>query len=260
MPDICALMRAATDGVTTGPDLAAVAVRARELQRQQQLWRASLVAAVALLIVPAVTGSWPAGRDALQPVPPAVTGIDGSPRPEPSPGVGVLRQPALGAPVSGPAVVGAAAAAQPVASRRPRATPAAVPGPRGAAQPATETETETGQHPTAPRPAGSYPEAPSCSIASTAMAPASSRSCQFTATGAGGYRLTFSSTILPSGTHLALVEVHREGRTTRYDAWEQACLNDVVRPGDLVTITVRQDERGHTDFEVGAGSTWGCRR
>jgi len=251
VPDISELMHAATGESATRPDLVAVTARARVLRRQQQVGRASVAAAVALLVIPAVSNSWRGGSDALEQLPPATPNVDATSTPGPTPAAVRSEGPSI------PLAVGAAVSPDPVPSRRTGATPAAV----VTAQPDLRAEPGRVQS-TAPPPTGTYAPGSSCSVSTTAMAPGTSQSCRFTATAVGGWRLSFSSTILPSRTELGLIEVYRNGRATRYDAWDpdEKCLDDAVQPGDLVTVTVKQDDQGHTDFELGAGSTWTCRR
>lgn len=57
----------------------------------------------------------------------------------------------------------------------------------------------------------------------------------------------------------ALVTVVHDGTTTQYDGnGSPTCGYDIIEPGDLVTVTVKQTDVGSFDFTLGAGADYHC--
>jgi hypothetical protein len=202
-------------------------------------------AAVVILAVPVLL-NLPERQDALQQLPAteptstatasASAGPTGVPTPSPSPG-------ADGSPVpAGPD--GEAPTVEPLAE------PAAPPASAASGRPSTA--------------AAGYPPADSCHVSTrTLLTAKESASCQFSAIAAGGWRLVNDAQAGYSAPEDAIVEVRRNGVVHRYVAGaaynKTTCRNDVIQPGDLVTVTVRQASRGYQSYDLGAGRGYDCR-
>jgi hypothetical protein len=92
------------------------------------------------------------------------------------------------------------------------------------------------------------------------LAPGESRSCRFTATADGGWRIKNNLTTGTIEQDQAEVLVERDGKTSRYLGGmnEEGCAGDVIEPGDIVTVTVRQTTLGYRDFDLAAGEGYDC--
>ena len=113
-----------------------------------------------------------------------------------------------------------------------------------------------------PRP----PQAESCTVTTEDVEPGESTTCSFTATAAGGFWV--------GGRGLAQsypkwwVEIVRDGQVRRYSqreggtefSTEASCADDVIAPGDIVTLTVRRPPptEGVMHHTLRAGRGYGC--
>lgn len=249
MPDIDELLRIAAREPSRGPDLPRVATRARTLRRRGHVARGTVLVLAALIAVPLLrTEGRDDSPDLLEQLPTA----SATPAPVPSlaPSRGTDGSPLAVAPASraGSPSLSPAAPAQP---SRATATPKPEPEPTNAATAAPEPKETL-------RPG--YPPADSCNVSTTDLTAGESRSCRFTATAEGGWRVKNIVTAGNLHEDAAEVLVERDGRTYRYLGGRSptACGNDVIEPGDIVTVTVRQTDRGYRDFDLAAGAPYDC--
>lgn len=253
MPDVTELLAAAARMPTGEPDLVRVERRAAALRRRQQAARggAVLAAGLATVLVAQVGRS---GSDALEQVPAERPTVTASVRPEPSAassaGVVVPDPPTRVAEVPTAVEADADPGTTPAPAPRPSSDLAAPNAAPNAAPTAASTAASPG-----------YPSAASCRVDTVGLLANEERSCRFTATASGGWRVTHRYGAGNVGNPKAYVDVTRSGRTTRYGgrATDSAgCGDDVVQPGDLVTVTVTQTDAGYVEMEAAAGAGHGC--
>ena len=102
------------------------------------------------------------------------------------------------------------------------------------------------------------PPARSCHVSTAGLAEGESRSCAFTATVEGGWRNDPPEAGVFRG-EVGEVLVRRNGKTTRYVAFGYAdCADDIIEPGDVVTVTLRQTSPLGQVHDLGAGDEYGC--
>jgi hypothetical protein len=242
VPDIVDLLQTTARPGTSELDLAWLERRARRLRGQQRA-RRTLAAIAVLAAVPLVL-SLPGHQDALEQLPATEpsTATEPTPRTAPSPGVSTT--------AGGPRPT---AAPSDAASAQPPGAPSVEPPPRASDQASSP-----------PSPAGTtYPPGDSCHVGTATLLPDQTDSCQFTAQRAGGWLLVRDSGAGVIQPEDAVVEVRRAGVVTRYLTGDnlqsgKGCRSDVVRPGDLVKVTVHQTSRGYQRFDLGAGAGYGC--
>lgn len=247
MPDVTELLTLAGRDGGGDLDLAAVQARATTLHRREQALRVAAVAAAVAVVVPLLQVR--GGTDALEQQPAGPT------RPIPS---GAATPPVPTASPEGRAAAAPAPSrAAPSLQVGHRSTPSAVPA-TAAVRPSTVAVAPTG----APAPVGGFPARQSCQVSATALGPGQESTCRFTATDRGGWYFENglgTSTDYEDFEAAAEVLVQRADRVTRFDAMYGTCMDDVVLPGDRVTVTVRQAASGgYVDFDVGAGKGFDC--
>lgn len=231
-------------------DLDAVQSRATTLQRRERALRVAAIAAAVAVVVPLT--QLRGGNDALEQQPAGPT------RPVPS----VLVTSSAPAPTAAPL---RDASPAPQQSARTSAGPESSPP---SAPTAAQASSASGSHQAVPAPtsgaapAGDFPARQSCQVSATALGPGQQSSCQFTATVRGGwYFENGMGAFVDYENHDAAAEVlvQRGGGSTRYVVEDITCMDDVVRPGDRVTVLVRQSQAGgYSDFQLGAGGGFDC--
>jgi hypothetical protein len=246
VPDISELLSTAARTTQADPDLAVLERRAGSLRRRQRAVLSSGVLSLGLLVALLVRATGGASVDGLHEVPMT----DGKSRPT-----------ASASSFNGPLPAEPSVATPPAGSRQPfpgAGSPTAGPvrsgrrspnvqGPRPAATPSAEST--------------DFPPAPSCHVSTRDLASGETKSCRFTATAPGGWRIKNGLTVGYVNRARAEVRVTRDGRTTTYGGQfsdPNACGDDVIRTGDLVTVTVQQTDVGTTDFDLAAGSGYDC--
>jgi hypothetical protein len=268
MPDVSALLHDAAGSPAADPDLGAVVARADVLRRRRAALRSTGAAGTAVALVVGLLLVLPLDRDdalVQQPAsPPPTTAPPSAPPsalPEavlPPAGQGAPRQgaagpdtaqvpadpgPGLQAPPAGPARPSAGAAA-------PAGAPGPAPSPAVAGAPAASA---------APAP----PQRASCSVTTDGAQPGDApQSCSFTATQPGGYRVQddnglFSNEAAPDAWSVVVV---RGGERTEYLPGRGFCVDDVIEPGDQVTVTLKvtRDASGVGRRKLSAGGGAGC--
>lgn len=246
MPDVSDLLRLGAGPDHPDVDVAAVAARARVLQRQRALGRSgALGAAVALLLLGGLQLSPGGGSERLRPVPLGPAGTPVVPAASAVPtAAGALAAPAPRAAAPRPAASGA----RPAREQRPQpAAPAATPVPPRPGPVVVSPSPQPGRE--------EHPRARGCTVTTEGALPGEKRSCRFTAVADGGYEAR-----LRGGAGVDLPEyevlVVRAGRSMSYT--RGTCANAVVRPGDRVTVSVTKSSRGLELFDVSAGADAGC--
>lgn len=225
------------------PDLTRIAGRSQALRRQERVRRAALVAA-ALLLVPLAYRGYGVGTEELRPAPAT------HPHPTSTSTSAPASDTNPDAPGPGSTGVGTA----PAASGRPS----------GAASPARPEIAEGTAAPTAAPGSADFPARPSCHVSTGGVPEGQTSSCRFTATAVGGWRVQSSEYTVSKG-DLGEVLVQRAGKTTRYVVPSfgnpPPCRDDVIRPGDLVTVTVNgqvDPVAFQNNQDLAAGADYGC--
>jgi len=143
------------------------------------------------------------------------------------------------------------------------------PGPRA---PGATHATPAGRTDAAPsRPETTAASGTSCSVNTDGVPPGEMRTCQFTATTAGGWWAGYAGQQpgAPVGVAFSdpssVVRVTRAGVTSSYPSGQygSGCADDIIRAGDVVEVSLRAASQspastppGH--YVVGAGSGWDC--
>lgn len=240
MPDIGALLRAGVDGVPAPPDLVRIQGRADALRRRQTTLRSSLVlGVVALVVAPLVHYS--GGRDTVEQVPSTEHSVSANPTSDPA----VPPGPAIGHPSGAAAVTSSSNTPSDAATAGVSSRPAVVEptAPRPTLPPVPSRTPEPGASPAA------YPAGTSCQVSTAGLDRGQTRSCRYEATAPGGWTVSGVFASYPGSE--SWVEVIRGGRTMR---WTDACSDDGIRVGDLVTATVRSaGQEDVTVLQVGSG-------
>lgn len=237
MPDIGDLLSTAAPEVRSEPDLGRLERGAVRLARRRQALRAVPALALVLAVSALALLRAPGAPDELQEADGRIVSS--------TPG------PAL--PTVGPGSTGAFAGANGTSVG---------PGTPGSAEPLPASSPSSARSVTQrPAPtATAYPPRPSCRVVSLGMAAGQTRSCSFTATEDGGYRVRAAH----PGNDVAgdhWVDVTRNGKTTRYgdgSALSGNCGKDVIEPGDLVTVSIFRSEGNVFEFEMAAGEGYSC--
>ena len=242
MPDIVDLLQTTARPGTSELDVAWVEKRARRLRGQQRARRALATLAV-LAAVPLVL-SLPGREEALEQLPATEPSTTAEPASTVSPSPEASTTAVGPTPTAGPSDA---------ATAQPSDTPSSEPTPRASDQDSSPP----------PPVATTYPPADSCHVSTATLLPDQTDSCQFTAQRAGGWLLVRDSGAGVIQPEDAVVEVRRAGVVTRYLTGDnlqsgKGCRSDVVRPGDLVKVTVHQTSRGYQRFDLGAGAGYGC--
>jgi hypothetical protein len=247
MPDIGDLLQAAARSARSAPDLVLIQRRARSLRRHQYALRSASVVAAMAIVVPVSLQLSGGDGDRLHQVPvsspsptPVVSNATGGPQRTADPGASTQQS-----------LPRQSAAAPPCRGCQPLPGAGQTPRPSSSAQAGTP-------RPSPSRSAPSGAAAASCHVSSSGLAPNQSRTCQFVATQYGGWRVHQSG---GAGTQQIYtnVTVTRDGQTYERPGDTGAdCANDVIRPGDLVTATVRQESMGYLVVDVGAGAGYRC--
>jgi len=242
MHDISDLLQAAARDSRTGPDLQAVAVRARYLRRRQTVLRAGSLTAVVLLAVPLIDRGHGAALQQLHQD--DVPGTVSSAHPTSTPRANRNTTTHAVRIVANPSPTPAGAQPTPGATSETRATLA----PRSPGPAATS--------------GAGYPAASSCQVTTRDVASGPSWSCSFTATKTGGWRLTRGAAVFVGYTPATLhVRVQRGQTITDYDINKEAkdCADNVIRVGDRVLVSIESRSTSHVeDLELGAGVGYGC--
>ncbi|HVE99637.1 MAG TPA: hypothetical protein VNA12_10715 [Mycobacteriales bacterium] len=238
MPDISDLLSSAAPDVRSEPDLGALERRASALRRRQHVLRAAPALALVLLFSALLLNRTPGAPDELRET------DGGTVSTAPRPGLPTV---APGMPV-GPLPGRSGAPSREVTAESAEPLPA--PTPSGA----RSVSRRTPPTPTA------YPPKRSCRVDTIGLPAGATRSCSFTATHDGGYRVVAAH----PGNDVAgdhWVDVTRNGKTTRYgneSAVESHCGSDVIEPGDLVTVGVYRTAGNVMEFEMAAGEGYYC--
>lgn len=240
MPEISDLLHEAARGPQLSLDLDRVSRRARALRRREQATVSTGAAFAALVVaVPLLLHGGGSQRDEVHLVP----------------------APTLSsAPTSTPTGVASGGrgdvSSGPGRSAQPGSTAAGTPS-----DPPASPEPEPASASTSPTAVPSqFPRAAGCEVSTTELGANERRTCRFTATEWGGWRISRAG--LGAGyvnNTEALVTVQHAGKATQYDGnGSETCGYDIIEPGDLVTVTVKQTDVGSFDFTLGAGADYHC--
>ena len=241
MPDIGDLLNTAAHDPRTPLDLATVERRAGALRRRQQALLAAPALVLVLVVSALVLTRGPGTPDELREADGGTVTAD--------PGASALTDA-----VGSPGAPGSSTTPVPDIDGRPAGDVAEV---SGEPRPATSAPRGSLTQPPVPTPT-SYPRAPSCRVSTVGMPAGQSRSCSFTATADGGYRLNAAHPgNFVAGEHR--VDVTRDGKTTTYGKdFRDSCGDSVIEPGDRVVVTVRRTSGNVTEFEMAAGEGYNC--
>ena len=243
MADIRDLLQTAARQSRSAPDLAQIQRRSQFLRRRDQATRSAAVLAVAAIVVPLALILTGGDTDRLHEVP--------ATSPTPTPSTTSSSSPST----PGPAVTvppqGAGLAAPNASIPAEPETPGLNP------QPTTSNSPRPGNPQQSPPPG--YPAAASCHVNTNNLAPGQQRSCRFRATDPGGWRYRSSGGAGAGGGPEAHVTVIRNGQTYVDPGDTGArCANGAILPGDLVEVTIRQENAGYIIADMGAGLGYAC--
>ncbi|MDX6275231.1 MAG: hypothetical protein QOJ92_2441, partial [Frankiales bacterium] len=102
-----------------------------------------------------------------------------------------------------------------------------------------------------------FARAAGCSVSTEGLAPGQSGSCGFTATGLGGWVITYDGLGAFAGDYTTdvTVTVVSAGRSYRS---HQDCSSQALREGDRVLVTIQQYDHGYSQHTVHAGRDARC--
>lgn len=280
MPELEELLHAAAPKHVGEVEVAAIIRRGNRTARTQRIAMVALPAALALAlaltvrVAPTSRVDFIAPADRLPaPTPEAVpqrrqsqllgprVAVDGDNKAGPHPPAAKDPQPPVEAsppdlrppdhaprPAGSSAVAGNLATREDAQDEQPRATPTPT---------LTPTPTPTTKSP---------PEAAGCTVTTADLQPGESTSCAFTATTVGGYYAAGNG--IAQSYRKWYVEVVHDGESTVYAEGEGGtsfrtsgfCADDVIQPGDVVTVWVRRPPatEGVTSNTATAGRDAGC--